>query len=107
MIAQNQRDLLLDKIKPGDYHTAAQIYLRLTGRSIYPRYLQKFLKGQRKVTGRKKEGHDPLKMYEALAEAIKWREDKEAKTNESAAQIYKEKLICKITGDLSPSPIAQ
>lgn len=107
MIAQNQRNLLLLRVKPGDYHAAAQIYHALTGRRIYPRYLQKFLKGERKVTGRKKEGHDPLKMYEAMAEAIKNRGEKEALLAESAAQIYKEKLIQKITGDLSPSPIAQ
>lgn len=107
MINQDQRNLLLREIQPGDYFTAAEEYKQLTGREIYPRYLQKFLKGERKVTGRKVTGHDPLKMYEALAEAIRKRKESDAKRTAAAAQIYKQKLILKMQGDLKPSPIAQ
>jgi len=110
MIDQQQRDLLLREIKTGqqDYEKAAEIYQRLHGRSIHPRYLEKFLKGQRKCNSGKPKQHQPIEMYRCVAEAIAWRREREKREKETqtseASRIYSN-LINKIKQDVKTAPL--
>ena len=77
MISLSERDELAKKLCHSDYSTAASIYTRNTGRKLHYRYLEKFIKGERKCTGKKPGAHQPLEMYRALAEAYRQRIDAE------------------------------
>jgi len=74
MIDQDTRDSLRNRIQGGDYKVASIIYRQKTGRRIGHRYLYMFLRGERNVTGRKENGHNPLAMYSAMVDAVKKRE---------------------------------
>jgi len=97
MISLDERKQLEKQLRFGDYRTAATIYKRNTGRSIHYRYLEKFIKGLRLVSG-KTGTHRPLDMYAALAEAYQYRKtteelDKlEAETMTAKAREIREKL---------------
>lgn len=92
MIAQSTRDKLRERIKKGDYESAAQIYKKNVNRYVSGRYLQQFLSGTHKVTGRKEGGHDPLKMFEALTEAVKRREEEERIISNKALEMLQQKI---------------
>lgn len=112
MIDQQQRDLLLANVKTGqeDYETAALIYQKATGLTIHPRYLEKFLKGQRRCHSGKPKRHQPVEMYRSVAEAIAQRHQREKREKETqtseASRIY-QNLIKIIQKDTKPQPIAQ
>lgn len=80
MISSEQKEALSKRVVGGasDYNNAAEIYQALTGLSITPRYLYKFITGERKVTGAKPGSHNPVDLYEALVEAVTRREKKES-----------------------------
>lgn len=80
MISKEDREALKKRVdgKAADYVTAAEIYERITGRSIASRYLYKFITGERAVHGRKPGSHNPVHIYEALIEAVEKREKTEA-----------------------------
>ncbi len=92
MISQEEREALRARIDGDtDYKAAAILYHVYTERTITEKYLYKFLRGERKVYGKKEDGHDPVKMYEALVEAVLCREAKEAE-KKSAAREIRERL---------------
>lgn len=100
MIDQATRDILRQQIRKGDYETAAKIYKQIVNRYVTPRYLEKFLKGQKNPSG-KPGCHDPLKMFEAAAEAVRQRIEREQNATQTAT-----KLIETILRDTKPQPIA-
>ena len=101
MIAQQLRDTLDEQIEFGDYQIAAQIYLKKVKKPISPRYLHKFIKGQKNPTGRPGR-HDPEAMFAAIVEAVSQRQERVRKATESAR-----KFMDKIIHDTAPkSPIA-
>jgi hypothetical protein len=100
MIDQSARDLLLQKAIRQDWDRAAQIYARKNSRTIYPRYLEKFLRGQRNPTGRKRGAHQPLDMFDAIATAIAEREEAERQQTAQALRILQSKMR------IEPIPLA-
>lgn len=90
MISLNERKELEKLLQFSDYKTAAAIYTRNTGKFIYYRYLEKFIKGHRKASGERPGTHRPLDMYIALAEAERQRREaqkvKEMKDEEMTAK---------------------
>lgn len=105
MIHQSERDALRQQIKKGDYLSAAQIYKEKYIRQIGRRYLQAFIEGHNNPTGAHPGSHNPLHMYEAVAEAVRQRIQREnAATEQARAMRYK--LIEKIQRDTKPaSPV--
>ena len=87
MIDQKAREELLRLVKPGDYAEASAIYEQKQGRPIYFRYLEKFLKGDRKVKGENPGSHQPLDMYAAIVDAIKAREQRAAEMTKAAREL--------------------
>ena len=101
MIDQTTRDKLRQQVRKGDYESAAKIYQKIVNRYVTPRYLEKFLKGQKNPAGRPG-CHDPLKMFEAVAEAVSQRHQNQLDTTEKA-----NRLIEQITRDTTPrQPVA-
>lgn len=97
MIDQATRDKLRQQVRKGDYESAAKIYQKIVNRYVTPRYLEKFLKGQKNPSGRPG-CHDPLKMFEAVAEAVSQRNQRQLDTTEKA-----NRLIAQITRDTTPT----
>lgn len=87
MIDQPTRDTLENQIRKGDYEAAAQIYHKLVKKTITPRYLQKFLKGQKNPTGTRPHSHQPLQMFHALTQAVKERTDRQQQQTQAAQQL--------------------
>lgn len=92
MIDQSTRNALKAQIRKGDYEAAAQIYQKVVNRYITPRYLQKFIEGQKNPTGQRPGSHHPLKMFSAVAEAVRQRRERE-QYNTSAANRLLETLM--------------
>ena len=92
MISQQVRDKLRARIKKGDYNIAANIYMTDVNRYVSSRYLQQFLDGTHKVTGRKDGGHNPLDMFAAITEAVKRREDEERIISNKALEMLQQKI---------------
>lgn len=102
MIAQHTRDQLRAQIRSGDWEKAAQIYEKNVSRPIYPRYLQKFIEGDKNPTGRNPRNHSPSQMFAAVAQAIQERQQREHEANQAA-----QKLLQTILRDTKPTqPIA-
>ena len=88
MISQKQRDSLRKRINPkSDYKKAAELYEAKTGRYIHHRYLYKLLTGERKVEGTKPGSHQPLQMWEAMVDAIQYREMKDEEMTGKAREM--------------------
>ena len=92
MITQEQRQTLLNLIKPGDYDRARGIYRQNTGRDISVMYLWKFIKGDKPVTGLRPGSHQPQDMYRAIAESITARLAREARLHQMIDQINQSTL---------------
>ena len=91
MISQQARDELRQHTKKGDYKTAAKIYEQTVNRTIGARYLQKFIEGEKNPSGRPG-CHQPLKMFEAVAQAVHRRQMAEQESTVAAQQILKDKI---------------
>ena len=104
MIHQYERDALHQQIKKGDYQVAANIYKSKHIRQINRRYLQRFIEGTNNPTGARAGSHQPIHMYEAVAEAISTRLQRENNTTDQATDIRK-RLIEQITRDTKPQPM--
>lgn len=100
MIDQAIRNNLKDQIRKGDYEIAAQIYQKLVKKRITPRYLHKFIHGTHNPTGQRPGTHDPLRMFEAVATAVRQRQTAAQNANTAA-----QKLIETILIDTKPQPI--
>lgn len=100
MINQSTRDELRAQIRKGDYETAAKIYKNVVNRYVTARYLEKFLKGQKNPTGRTG-CHDPSEMFEAIAQAVSQRHQREREATDKA-----DALVKAIMRDTKPQPIA-
>lgn len=97
MIDQTTRDKLRKQIRKGDYETAAKIYKQVVNRYVTPRYLEKFLKGDKNPVGRPG-CHDPSQMFESVARAVGQRLERERD-----ATIKADKLISAIIRDTTPT----
>lgn len=104
MIDQEIRTALLQKTIGSDFEAAAQIYEKNTKRPIYPRYLDKFLRGERNPTGRHPASHDPGQMFAAIAEAVAERQRRERQYSEDARRRLTE-LIMRDTSPHQPMPL--
>ncbi len=102
MIQTTARETLKANLQNGDLITAAQIYEKNTNRSIHPSLLQKFIAGKHRFTGKAPKAHQPLQMYQAIAEAVAQRKAKEYEATIAANQ-----LLQTILRDTKPQPIAQ
>lgn len=89
MISKEDREALKRRVdgRSADYATAAEIYQRITGRSISSKYLYKFITGERMVQGKKAGSHNPLNLYESLVEAVEIRERNEAEMKVRAKEL--------------------
>ena len=106
MIHQSERDALRAQIKKGDYQVASNIYQKNHNRPIGRRYLQRFMEGISNPSGARPGSHQPIHMYEAVAEAVRRRIQRENETTETA-RAMRYKLIEKIRRDTTPAkPIA-
>lgn len=101
MIDQSLRDQLRAQIKPGDWQIAAQIYQNLVKKYISPRYLRKFIEGDKNPTGQRPGVHNPIQMFDAVAEAIRTRQQVERDQTTKALQILQSKIRID-----KPQPIA-
>lgn len=102
MIDQSLRDQLRHQIKPGDWQIAAQIYQKLVKKYISPRYLRKFIEGDKNPTGQRQGVHSPVQMFDAVAEAIQQRQQTERDQTAKALKILQTKIQIP-----KPQPIAQ
>lgn len=105
MIHQSERDALRTQIKKGDYEVAAKIYKDKHIRQVGRRYLQRFMEGLNNPSGTRPGSHQPIDMYEAVAQAVRERIQRENETTERA-RAMRYKLIEKITLDTAPKPVA-
>lgn len=92
MITREQRQLLRQQIKTGDYDRAGSIYLANTGREISTIYIWKFINGHKPVSGRLPGSHQPEDIYRAVAEAITARIAREARLHQMIDQINQSTL---------------
>ena len=92
MIDQSLRDQLRAQIKPGDWQIAAQIYQKLVKKYISPRYIRKFIEGDKNPTGQRPGVHNPIQMFDAVALAISQRQAAEIEQNQKALQIIQSKI---------------
>lgn len=92
MIDQAIRNALLEKTIRQDWDKAAQIYKKNNNRFIYPRYLERFLRGYSNPTGRFAGSHQPLRMFEAIAQAVAERQQAERDQTAKALQILQTKI---------------
>lgn len=86
-----RKELLKHVIRP-DWEKAAQIYHKNSKKPIYPRYLERFLRCYSNPTGRAAGSHQPLQMFEAIAEAVAQRQTIERAQTAHALEILARKI---------------
>lgn len=102
MIHNEQRAALAAQLVKGDLIQAVKIYEKIAKRKIHRSMLEKFVENLHPFRGDAPGSHDPLQMYQAIAQAIAERQQREREATQKAAD-----LLQTILRDTKPTqPIA-